>query len=1460
MKQLKLLALLIGLAIAAGSNAQVPFSVTYDLSGGGNNVTSFAYNGTPVTGLSMGNLLKVGINTTNSMNNFRGDNWPLGATNGSDVFVGSIDLAKYIQFSMSPVSGYLLTIDDISFGVGRSGTGPRQWQWRGSHNAFAGPINNFTTLNVGLTNTLGTLQIADVNNGLTGNVLNVSALYPSQTGTSTFRLYGINAEAIAGTSGLQGNLTITGSLTFDLNAGTITGAPFALANCAAVGSGTLAYTSGITFTGNTFTVQLSDGLGSFDQPWTVGSTLSDLSSGTLSFNLPAGLPSGTGYRLRIVSSIPAGTGTNSAAFSVTQSGISCISSATDFFRSAGNGLWSNAATWESSSDGATFIPSTLVPGGSASGINIRSSDSIHFNSAIKSRNLSISGALAALAGSSLEQFGTTDFLFGSRYHHAQNGGQMPVASWNVNSTAFISGITNTIPTQIPQSYGNFVWDNTSQTQFYNLNNAAFSVSNLMEVRSTGTSNLSFTGASATSLVYNVNRYRQTGGTVNLTFLTAAGLGYTTLVVPGDFEVSAGTFSLGAGTNNPGAASYVGTLVLAGNLEVSSTASFRITGSGSNQFGRVMFNRSGSQTCRVSGSANREKVDYVVFAGSTTTILDGLGTTGANLFTVSASAILDAGSFQFTGNYTVSINGTLRTGNANGLLGASGTIGTGATLSTLPAGATVDYNRAGAQVVSSSVAYRNLTISGTGVKTADGTLSLSASTLLVTNTATLRLSGASFQPLNLNSGSVLQIDASAGFDNGGESQLTGTGSPAITISGQFITRDEQGFTGTNTAIPGIVPTLNPGCTIEYGRLGDQAVQNNADYQNLVFSGTGTKTATTTAAINGTVTIQDDVVLELANNTFGGVGTNLTMTGNSRLRLAGTGVKPDMQGSYALAPTSTIEFYNNALTLQSIRLAPTYGNIEVSGTNVGTATAGGSLVLQLGSAFTVQPGATFKLQNVNGFSGALNTAVSAFNSPTITLASGCTIEYNATAPQTITTAVPYQNLILSGTSSKSLDGSVSLTNLTLNGTVMLDAMANAISISGNWTSNTPANSFNAGLSKVEFNGTAAQQILAANGSVSFDTLTLNNSSSTRLSLNSTLAVVERRFNLIDGILFAPNATTARVDIGPNAFASDGSASSYVDGWISKKGTAAFEFPVGSDGYFAPIGISGASLATDEFLARYQRFGNPYDINSKDAVLEKVGSCEYWDLDRISGSSGTQVTLNYDDVRSCGVDVAADLRVARWDGTVWRDMGVLSFNAVDQTVTSGIVSSFSPFTLGSTSFFNPLPLEVLNFTGEATAPGTALVRWISNSPNELNLERSYNGKDWISIGTGESTDGGHFSLADHALKNWTYYRLIEPSENGRVMSRIISVKDVEESPIQLYPNPTQGRVLLSGRADQFVEEARLTDVLGAELLICKGLALTALNEKLNNLLANLSNGTYLLKIASSDQSQKLVFQVLK
>ncbi|RYY85969.1 MAG: hypothetical protein EOO15_15665 [Chitinophagaceae bacterium] len=94
-------------------------------------------------------------------------------------------------------------------------------------------------------------------------------------------------------------------------------------NSATVGSLALSYCPSATFAipftasglfnaGNTFTAQLSDASGSFAAPVAIG-TVSATGSGSINATIPANTASGSGYRMRIVSSAPASTGADNGS-------------------------------------------------------------------------------------------------------------------------------------------------------------------------------------------------------------------------------------------------------------------------------------------------------------------------------------------------------------------------------------------------------------------------------------------------------------------------------------------------------------------------------------------------------------------------------------------------------------------------------------------------------------------------------------------------------------------------------------------------------------------------------------------------------------------------------------------------------------------------------------------------------------------------------------------------------------------------------------------------------------------------------------------------------------------------------------------------------------------------------------------------------------------------------------------
>lgn len=210
------------------------------------------------------------------------------------------------------------------------------------------------------------------------------------------------------------------------------------------------------------------------------------------------------------------------------------------------------------------------------------------------------------------------------------------------------------------------------------------------------------------------------------------------------------------------------------------------------------------------------------------------------------------------------------------------------------------------------------------------------------------------------------------------------------------------------------------------------------------------------------------------------------------------------------------------------------------------------------------------------------------------------------------------------------------------------------------------------------------------------------------------------------------------------------------------------------------------------------------SKDVSLNHISGCEYWILDRTNGNSNVDVSLTWD-TRSCGVTNLGNLRVARWDGTSWRDHGnggTTGTTLTGSITTNGVVTNFSPFTLASNSFENPLPVELISFTASLKQEVVELI-WQTESEIQnakFELEKSQDAIDWSTLsihkGAGNSNRKLTYSTIDlNPLDGTNYYRLKQIDFDGSyTFSNVISIDYFKED-IKFYPNPFVNQFSVEG-----------------------------------------------------------------
>lgn len=368
-----------------------------------------------------------------------------------------------------------------------------------------------------------------------------------------------------------------------------------------------------------------------------------------------------------------------------------------------------------------------------------------------------------------------------------------------------------------------------------------------------------------------------------------------------------------------------------------------------------------------------------------------------------------------------------------------------------------------------------------------------------------------------------------------------------------------------------------------------------------------------------------------------------------------------------------------------------------------------------------------------------------------------------------------------------------DLTINTGGFLDLSAGStggvMELQGDFTNNDGEAALSEVGSLIWFSGSSPQSINTTSfeerlGSIrmgkSAGDLTLNDP--VRLSGNLEIAYASPGGRII-------STASTLLSLSNTASATSGTDGSHVDGPLQKFGNTDFIYPIGESGIHRPVQLTEiAGSATDAFTVRYRRQSSyaAYGIN-RDPFLDHVSDCEHWTVVRSSGTPNARVTLSWHGVYSCGVDAPSDLRVAWWDAAamapLWRDRGNdgATVTPWGGWLPSGEVQNqLGPFTLGSVSAMNPLPIELLFF--EARPKGhevTCTWATVSEFNNDhFTVERSADGYTFEEVGTvdaaGESRSLMAYSFTDPSpLRGLSYYRLRQTDVDGTTtVSTIVPV----------------------------------------------------------------------------------------
>ncbi|HTF03573.1 MAG TPA: T9SS type A sorting domain-containing protein, partial [Bacteroidia bacterium] len=337
-------------------------------------------------------------------------------------------------------------------------------------------------------------------------------------------------------------------------------------------------------------------------------------------------------------------------------------------------------------------------------------------------------------------------------------------------------------------------------------------------------------------------------------------------------------------------------------------------------------------------------------------------------------------------------------------------------------------------------------------------------------------------------------------------------------------------------------------------------------------------------------------------------------------------------------------------------------------------------------------------------------------------------------------------------------------------------------------------------VRFNGTTTSTISGLAGSLTLDNLEQDKTAST--TTLSIPVLVTGDLALTDGIIIT--SATNILTLADNAASTPGTSTSFVDGPMKKIGDDAFVFPLGNGAFWARLEISAPASTTDAFTSQY--FAAAYTNTTAMAVsptpvLNHVSTVEYWTCNRTNGASGVTVTLYWESTGRSVINSYPDLVVARWNGAAWENAGQLSINGTDPgDITSNTVNSFSPFTFGSLTVGNPLPIELVSFDAILNPENAVELNWATAVEIEndyFTIEKTSDGVNYETVlvvdGAGNSSQPLNYSCVDHSpYSGISYYRLKQTDMNGH--STYSNIETIEYAPavdftFDIYPNPGDG-----------------------------------------------------------------------
>lgn len=854
-----------------------------------------------------------------------------------------------------------------------------------------------------------------------GQTLTVNGNISLSDGTAG---HAININVGSGTVNITGSLTESGGANITLGSGNINiGGDFNYSN------GTFTGGAG-TFTYNGSTDQIIGGVTYFNLAVNKSAGTANLNNSTTA---NGNLTLSTGGTLAVNAALNVGGNIDIGASTALNGNTNTI---------AIGGNWTRTGTFTSGTSTVVF-----------NGTGTQSIGTTIFNNVIinKTSGAASPSGVLTINGNLTDSTGTLD-LGNQTSNRSALGG---VFRMGPNTFLRLSGANN-----FPSNYSTNSLDATSTVEFYGTGAQAIPGSITY-----GNLTINNSGATATlggSIITGGSVLIQTGGSLNNSSFTL--IDQSNWTNNGSFTASTGTIQLSGSGKTLGGSS----LTTFNNLTISGsyTSSKDITTNG---------------TFTITGTYS---------AGSTTTTIVGnLSNTGtftsSGIVTYSGTQVQNiAMNSGFSSTGTVNFNGTVApvfsgssppqftTLNINNTGGISST--TGWTINgvfTVAAGATFNGGSSTQTFNGTFTNNGSITSSGTLLYSPTGSTTITLSGISFSSTGTIEFGGSglltilgsspTINILTISNTNTSGVTLPAGWTIGGDLNI----STGAILNGSSYNYSLNGSFLNNGTFDG------QSSTITMIGMGESISGTGTTFNNLVIATGATIDANSGFSISGNFT---------ENDTLNTGGQNITFTGNTPSTISGT-VNPitlDVLTISKTSATTTLAQNINGMNLIDILS----GIFDISSYTASEDAGLGTIQMDAGASLRI---------------GGTNTL------PTFTTYSfdpASIVEYYSNSPQTISPSATYGGLLFSGSGAKSINASLTANgDLAISSETPVNISGNiTLTINGNWQN---SGTFSAGTGIVQFGGTAK----SISGSTTFNNLTINGTETNAgtITVNSSLS---------------------------------------------------------------------------------------------------------------------------------------------------------------------------------------------------------------------------------------------------------------------------------------------------------------------------------------------------------------------